>query len=251
MPDWLVQRRFHRYPIQLPLAYKPGGATSGGVRGGWTCDLSAGGACLELGERLRPQAVVQVRLRTVHGPIDVGAEVVWAGEPTSPAGGIPHGVAFEHLTPEQFQALQSLQALPLSPSGAPQARVRLPVDFAVTCQPKRPARATVQGRVGDMSRGGMLLRLPEILAPGTEVEITLQTTTGSVRVAGEIVWVDRLGSADSLYPPPVYEIFGETVWLDLPERRTPEEPPIRHGLQFTPLDRSVSLSLGLVLAESA
>jgi len=248
MPNWLLERRFHRYPIQLPLAYKPGGATSGSGGGGWTCDLSAGGACLELGDRLQPQAVVQVRLRTVHGPIEVGAQVVWAGEPTSPTGGIPHGVIFGELTPEQLQALQPL---PSSPSVAPPARVRLPVDFAVTCQPKRPVRAMVQGRAGDMSRGGMLLRFPEALAPGTEVEITLHTTTGPVRLPGEIVWADRSGTAGPLYPPPVYEVFGETVWLDLPERRTPEEPPVRHGMQFSNLEPSVSLSLGQLLAESA
>ncbi len=69
------------------------------------------------------------------------------------------------------------------------------------------------------------------------------TTTGPVRLTGEIVWVDRSGSAGPLYPPPVYEVFGETVWLDLPERRTPEEPPIRHGMQFSNLETATVVTL--------
>jgi hypothetical protein len=241
------QRRFTRYPVQLPLLYNPEDVAATRVGPGWTRELSPGGACLELGERLQCQGILHVKLRTAHGPIETEAQVVWTGEPTSPTDGIPHGVVFSQLSPEDARILHS-QLPPVFQGTHP--RVRLPVDLGVSCRPKRSRREPLQGRVGNISRGGMLLYFEEAVGPGTEVETTLQTVTGPIRVDARIIWANLPGSPQPIFPPPAYAIAGEIVWVDLPARSTPEQP-ILHGVQFTSLDWSVSLRLGHLLAEQA
>lgn len=240
-------RIFTRYPVQLPLLYNPEDAAANRVGAGWTRELSPGGACLELGERLPSQGILHLKLRTARGPIETEAQVIWVGEPTSPTDGIPHGVVFRELAPEDLRTLHS-QLPPVFQGTYP--RVRLPVDLGVTCGTKRSRREPLQGRVGNMSRGGMLLYFEEAVAPGTEVAITLQTRNGPIRVDGRIIWADLPGSPQPIFPPPAYAIAGEIVWVDLPARSTPDQP-ILHGVQFSSLDWPVSLRLGHVLAEQA
>jgi hypothetical protein len=79
---------------------------------------------------------------------------------------------------------------------------------------------------GDISRGGLLLLVPEVLPPGSALHIILHTPKGQLAAEGEVVWVE---------PP------GDRA----------VEPPFRHGLRFTSLGWSTSLSLGLFLAEAA
>ncbi len=220
MPEKWFHRRFPRYPIQLPVLYKLKGPTANKVGAGWTRDLSEGGACIELGERLRPQVSLTMRLQTDRGAIEVEAEVVWVGESTPPSGAIPHGVIFTQISQDHAQALRDL-LLPLSM--APHAGVRVPVTLQVTCQPTSHNGPPLQGMAENMSRGGMLLCLSEALAPGTCLEITFHTATAPLRVRGEIAWVEP------------------------PERRTPGTP-IRQGVRFAALDWTVSLHLGLLLA---
>jgi len=228
MRDPSERRQFRRYPVQLPLVHKsknPGPIASGV---GWTRDLSEGGACVELDRRLSAPAPLQVRLQTDRGAIDLEVQVVWEletreGDAGPGKGGVLHGVAFSRLAPEQLQALRDLIQ---SQRQERRAAVRLPLDLAVTCRPKDPAGAPVQGRTQDMSRGGLLLRLSQDVPPGTLLELTLHPAGGPVTVGGEVVWVDP------------------------PEKRTPGEP-IRHGLQFTALGVSAMMSLGLLLMEPA
>ncbi|MGE5849533.1 MAG: PilZ domain-containing protein [Candidatus Methylomirabilota bacterium] len=219
MDEKWFHRRFPRYPIQLPVLYKPKGPAAIKVGAGWTRDLSEGGACIELGERFGPQLTLAMRFQTDRGPIEVEAEVVWVGAPSPPSGAIPHGVVFTQMGPDHAQALRDL-LLPLSMT--PHAGVRLPVALQVTCQPTSRNGPPLQGQAENMSRGGMRLCLSEALPPGTCLEITLQTATAPLRVRGEIAWVAP------------------------PERRTPGTP-IPHGVRFSALDWTVSLHLGLLL----
>jgi hypothetical protein len=101
-----------------------------------------------------------------------------------------------------------------------------------------------------MSRGGMMMYFEESVAAGTEVETTLQTRTGPIRVDGRIIWANLPGSSQPILPPPAYAIAGDIAWIDLPARSTPGHP-ILHGVQFTGLDWPVSRRLGHVLAEQA
>ncbi len=226
MPDGSECRRIPRYPIQLPLLHAPKTTAATWSGAGWTHNLSEGGACVELDRRLSAPTAVQVRFQTDCGAIEVEAQVVWEVEPpgggaTPAGGGVLHGVAFTHLAPDQLLALRDLL---LSQRRERRAGVRLPLDLAVTCRLRGEAGPPLQGRAGDMSRGGLLLRLSQALPPGTLLEVTLLPPSGRVTVEGEVVWVD----------PAYRQTFGE---------------PIRHGLRFTALGWSTSLSLALLLAE--
>ena len=69
-----------------------------------------------------------------------------------------------------------------------------------------------------------MLRLSKALALGTALEITFHRASAPLQVRGEIAWVEP------------------------PERRTPGTA-FRHGVRFSALDWTVSLHLGLLLAE--
>jgi len=225
-PDAPKRRQFARYPIQLPVLYDAMSLGSTGRRAGWTCNLSEGGACLELDERLPVPSFLHIYLQTDRGAIEVEAQVVWEvggrghGEGD---GGILHGVAFTHLAPNKLQTLRDLF---LSHGQERRAGIRLPLDLPVTCQPKDPAAGPLQGRIGNVSRGGLLLRLLHVLPPGTPLNLTLDRPHGRVTAEGEIVWVESPGSQTS-------------------------GGPIRHGLRFTAIGWSRSLSLALLMTESA
>ncbi len=217
MVEWAVQRRFPRFPIKLPIFYK---RKSPPVRAGvgWTRDVSEGGACLELAEPFAQGTHLSVILQTDKGGIVVDAEVVWVSRPEEAGAGVLHGVAFTQFAPEEHRALAGLLA---SKGKVRQAGVRLPAELPVTCQKKGTGGSPLQGRTGDISRAGLLLRLPEALQPGTELEVSLPTGRGPVAADGVIVWVEPA------------------------EARTPGEL-IRHGLKFTQIGWASELALGLL-----
>jgi hypothetical protein len=221
VPETLDRRQFARYRIQLPLLHKAGYPAPARVGVGWTGNLGIGGACVELAERLQALTPLRLRLQTDQGAIDVEAQVVWAADPSPTGGGILHGVAFVQISADQLQALHDLIRLK---GEVRQAGVRLPLELSVTCRPKGQAGSPLQGQTGNLSRGGLLLCLPQVLAPETVVELTLHTPYGPLTAEGAIVWVQP------------------------PDQGRPGEP-IRHGVRFTALGWSTTLSLGLVLAE--
>lgn len=214
----LTLQRPPRYPMRLPFLHKPQAPAPVRAGVGWTRDLSEGGACVELAETLQPQMPLCIRLQTDQGPIEAEAQVVWTGEFRPGRGGVLHGIAFTHLAPTQLQALAGLL---LFKGDMREAGVRMPVDLPVTCLPKGPA-PMFHGRTGNVSRGGLMLRLPESLRPRTELEAILHMSTGPVKAEGIIAWA---GS---------------------PEGREPGAP-IQHGMRFTSLNWSSSLALGLLL----
>jgi len=214
----LTLQRPPRYPMRLPFLHKPQAPAPVRAGVGWTRDLSERGACVELAEALQPQIPLCIRLQTDQGPIEAEAQVVWTGEFYPGRGGVLHGIAFTHLAPSQLRALAGLL---LFKGDMREAGVRMPVDLPVTCLPKGPA-ATYQGRTGNVSRGGLMLRLPERLPHRTELEVILHMSTGPVKAEGVIAWA---GS---------------------PEGREPGAP-IPHGFRFTSLNWSSSLALGLLL----
>lgn len=220
MSDRSSQPRSTRYSIQLPLLYwrKTSARTRAGA--GWTRELSEEGAAVELAERLEPQTVLRVRIQTDQGPIDAEAKVIWIG--TSAPAGVEnyHGLAFTHIAPDQLQTLRDL-LLPLSMIR--HVGMRMPADFPVTCRLKSPGAIPLRGRAGEVSRGGMLLRLPQAIPPGSLVEITLHAASGPITLEGTI------------------------AWRHAPDSSQPEEL-IDHGVQFTSSTWSVSLALGFLLA---
>lgn len=221
MHAWSVQRQFSRYLIQLPLLHRPLARTPAGAGVGWTRNLSEGGACVDLAECFRPQIPLRLRLQTDRGAIEVEGRVAWTGDPLPTGGVIPHGVAFTLVGRDQLPALRDLL---LSKGEVRHAGVRLPLELAVTCRAKGQEGSPLQGRTGDISRGGLLLRLPEVVPPGTALEVTLHAPQEPLSLEGAVVWVAP------------------------PENRRPGQL-IQHGLRFTALGWSLSLSLGYLLAE--
>ena len=190
---------------------------------GWTRDLSEGGACVELAEAVSARIPLRLLLRTDRGGIELEAQVVWAGGAGRSGGGILHGVVFTRLLPDQLQALRELIR---SKRQVRNAGVRVSLEISVTCTPTGSRRPPLQGLTGDVSHGGLLLLLPEVVPPGATMTVTLHTPKGPITVEGAVVWVE----------PPGGRAVG---------------PPFRHGFKFTTLRWSTSLSLGLFLAVAA
>ncbi len=215
------RRHYRRYPIQLPLLHATKAPAEVGSGVGWTRHLSEGGADVELPVRLSAGVPLRVRLRTDRGLIEAETVVVWTQERLVPGGGIPHGAAFTHIALDQLKALRGLlvSAGLFRPAG-----VRLPFELAVTCRRKGQSGPPFPARTRDISRGGALLRLPQVEPPGTALELTLHTRGESLTAEGTIIWAAP------------------------PEGRTPSEP-ILHGLRFTPLGWTSLLALASVLVE--
>jgi hypothetical protein len=221
MEEAPVHRRFPRYGISVPIIHGSA-ADAITVGAGWTRDLGEGGACVELDQRIWPQTPLELRLPTERGSIEVEARVVWTGQPDPASGSTLHGVAFTRILPAQRQDLRELI---LSSEGLRAAGLRLPVALPVTIRPKTRSGLSLHGRTGDISRGGLSLRMLHAFSPGTALELTLHTRKGPLNAEGSIVWAEP------------------------PERRKPGEL-IAHGLRFTAMDWPTSVCLGLVLAES-
>jgi len=220
MPEQSAQRRFPRYTIVLPVLYDVHSSEPTVSRVGWTTNLSEGGACLELAERLDLSTHLSLVLRTYEEDIELKGEVVWIAEGGPTEGGVFHGVAFTDVPPDQHRALRELIR---TKGQVRSAGVRLPVDLTVLCRHKGDAEAPIQGRTGDISRAGLLLRLPRAFPAGTELEITLQTSQGPFTAEGTIIWVG----------PPEMQTLGELI---------------RHGFRFTNMSWFSELALGHLLA---
>jgi hypothetical protein len=188
---------------------------------GWTHNIGEGGACVELTERLQSDGPIRIRLQTARGAIELEARVVWSKENTSEGDSVLHGMAFTQIPPDQ---LETFRGMLRTRGPVRHAGVRWPLDVSITCRPKDRTRRPLAGRTGDIGRGGLLLRLPEELPPGSKLEVTLQTAEEPLTVSGEVVWVEA------------------------PEKRIPGEL-IGHGFRFTSLGLSLSKALGLLLAE--
>ena len=220
MPEPSTPRRFPRYTIVLPVLYGLEGSLPRKSGVGWTNELSEGGACLELPERLDLLTPLDLTLRTYEGDIELNGAVVWSAEADAGEGGILHGVTFTQIPANQHRALRQL----IRTSGQLRnAGVRLPVELTVLCGRQGDAAASIQGRTGDISRAGLLLRLPQPVPAGTTLHVTLQTSQGPLTAEGTIVWA---GHSETQAP-------GELI---------------RHGFRFTNMGWFSELALGHLLA---
>ena len=209
-----------RYPIQLPLLYWRKTGTRTRVGAGWTRELGEGGFTAELAERFEVNTPLRVRIQTDRGPIETEAQIRWIGASTPAGAENYYGLSFTDIAPGHLQALRDL-ILPLSMVA--HAGMRLAMNLSVTCRPKNAGGSPLKGETGEMSRGGMLLRLPRLIVPGTVLDITLHSSNGPLALEGTVVW-------------------SETSETQKPGGL------IDHGVRFTSSTWSVSLALGFLLA---
>ncbi len=204
MPRWTAQQQFPRYPVQLPLLHTVLSPPAGRPHMGWTRNLSEGGACVELAEVVPTTTAVRLCLWTDDATIEAEVEVVWAGAPDRDTRLAPHGVAFTRMAPDQRQ---TLRAFIQTQAKVRHGGARFPVDLPVAYQAITQAEAPRLGWMENVSRGGMLLILHELLHPGTRLKVAWQTAGEHLTAEGTIVWVE------------------------------PREGlmPIRHGFRFTAL----------------
>ena len=221
MVDWLGRRKQARYPIVVPILYGPERSDLVVANAGWTRDLSEGGACVELSERLQASVLIRLLLRTDQGSIATQGQVIWVEGPL-PTGGILHGVAFDRMVSTQQQAMREFL---LRRRMVWRAVVRIPLELPVIYQLKGQSRSLHQGQTENVSRRGLLLRLPLVYSPGTLLEVTLHTPHGHLGAEGTIVRVEPL------------------------EAQIPGKP-IRHGFHFTNISHETQTTLGRVLAEA-
>jgi len=221
LPPLSPPRQHPRYPIQVPFVCTAKTPERTRTTIGWTRNLGEGGACIELTEPLPPDTPVWIRMRSDQGTVEMGGKVVWAENGTSPGESNIHGLSFTESSPAQRKALEDLI---MSRGMIRPSRVRLPFKVAVTCRPVKGPAVPLPGWTRDVSRGGLMLRLPRELSTGTELRVTLHTEPQPITFDGVIAWVAP------------------------PEGRTPGGP-VRHGFRFTRPNWSASAALGRLLAD--
>jgi len=219
MPASSGDDRLTRYTIVLPVMCTTQTPSRSRAQVGWTRNMGESGTCLVLPERLPENQPLRLCFQTDGGHLKAEGRVVWVGQLGLDL--IRHGIAFTRIAPEHRRALRDLLLVQghVRPAG-----LRLSVSMPISCRCRGLAGPPVQGRTGDISRGGLLLCLPRVLSAGTELVGTLQTPAGPLTLGGTIVWVEA-------------------------SKRRLSSESIRHGLQFTILDAAIELALARLLTE--
>ena len=128
-----------------------------------------------------------------------------------------HGLRFTGVTPVCRDRVQALLA-----HEQPQRAARLYCGLAATCQRKGVRCPLMPSSIRDLSDSGVGLRMPELVAPGTEMCIRAATPFGSIAADATVVWT------------------GETA-------QRPRGALYRHGLRLLRLDPSSDLPLQALL----
>jgi c-di-GMP-binding flagellar brake protein YcgR len=190
-------KRRTRNPIQFPVVFKRLDQKEPAQTGtGWTEDLGEGGACLKLPIPLLRGCHLGLVILSEPEAVEVEARVVWVR-----GGGqrafYYHGVEFIHVSPFYYQSL--LKALARSKSAEQRVFRRFPLALPVSCRVPEVNGPSLEGQIGDISRGGALILLPEQLLPRTEVEIAFHSPKRG-QFLGKVQWVSDLQDDSGLFP---------------------------------------------------
>ena len=217
MPRQELGDHLTRCAIDLPFRYRQSTEAAYRPGVGWTRDLSGRGAWVELPERVAPPTLLEVSLHVPGEPLRLAAQVVW-GCPEPQERSRLHGLCFTHVTPAQRQRLGVLLAHQKTRGVG-----RLYCAMAATCRSKAAAGPPLPCETRDLSYGGVALRLPEAVPPGTHLQVTIPTPFGAVTADAQVVWAE-------------------------PPDARPRGAPCRHGLRFLRLEPSSQLPLKLLIA---
>lgn len=210
-----MKTRPRRFAIRVPVVYTRLDQEGPGQTGvGWTEDLGERGTCLKLSTALHLGWRLGLVIFTEPDVVEAEANVIWVR-----AGGqrkfCYHGVEFIHITPAYYEAL--MKALPPKKSVQRRAFRRFPLKLPVFCQVARVNTPQLEGQIGDISRAGVMILLPQQVPPRTRVDITFCHPRAE-QVRGKVRWVASSKDASGMF---------------------------RHGIEFVrgPLSVQVFLSL--------
>lgn len=90
------------------------------------------------------------------------------------------------------------------------ARTRLQAELPVRCVIPRKREGTweVIGHTGNVSLDGLLLWLPEIIAPGSVLRLELKVPEGKVTVEGTVIWIGDGDRVDDQVIPHGVQVLG-------------------------------------------
>lgn len=175
-----IDNRHHpRFPLRMPvLCEGPPGADYRTL--GLTQNVSYDGILIAVPRLVARGSPVNLRLLTGERIARAEAWVVWTADNSSGLMGLRltglSGVdrlAWEHLI--TFQA-----------GPTPRASLRIPIDLEVTCL--LPPDTRLQGRVENLSDGGMMIVLPQAVSPPTRVRVVVPAWLILPPVEAEVMW---------------------------------------------------------------
>lgn len=191
--------------MQIPVLFKRLDQEEPAQTGtGWTEDLGEGGACLKLSTPLLMGCRLGLVIFAEPEVVEAEARVVWV-RPGGQRAFYFHGVEFVQIAPPYYQAL--LKALAQGKPTEQRAFTRFPLTLAISCQHVRSDAPPLEGKIGNISRGGALIFLPEQLLPRTRVEITLHILH-TERIRGKVRWVADSSDDSGLFSHGVEFLHG-------------------------------------------
>jgi len=215
------QGRHLRYEARLPVVCR---AMAGAEEAppsliGTTRNVSLGGLQAEL-PAAPPEGAVEILLRVGERAVTAQGRLAWSRP-------IPEGThcGFAFIGMEAGHA--AVWEAFLAQQGGPTPRLhgRLAMDLPITCRLRGRPGLDLPGRLGNISDGGMLVRLPAPLEASQEMDVTLLTAETPLVVSAAVAWGDRAPLPD-----------GAGL--------------IRHGLRFLPPVAEGALRQDLFLARA-
>ncbi|MBI2081821.1 MAG: PilZ domain-containing protein [candidate division NC10 bacterium] len=215
------QRRSPRYEAGLPVICRAATSPEEGIPSliGMTWNVSQGGLEAEL-PAAPPEGTLDLLLRVGDRAVAARGRVAWL-RPT--AEGVRCGFAFTGMEPIYATVWEAFLAQQGGPT--PRRYVRLNIDLPITCRPLGVPGVVLTGRLGNISDGGMLVRLPAPMEPAQEVEVSLTSPQTPLTVTAAVAWTDGAPLPD-----------GAGL--------------IRHGLRFVPPSGAGACRLDLFLVRA-
>lgn len=180
LPVMIRKRQFPRFSLRMPVLCE-GKALPDQHGLGLTRNVSRGGLLLEISQSLEPGTPIGLRMLAGNRIARAEAEVVWKAD-QSP----DHmGLRFTDLSGEDCVAWEHLLTFQAGPT--PRASLRIPIDLEVTCV--LPPGTQLQGRAENLSDGGLLVVLPQIVIPQTRLTVAVPPWFPLPPVEAEVVWM--------------------------------------------------------------
>jgi hypothetical protein len=183
-------RHHPRYEIDTQILYTietpPNTQPPQKAKGVCARNLSQGGLLLEAQERLSPGTRMALLLiRGKRGVIEAQGEVVWADD-TAAGPVFRHGIRIIRMEPSQELAWKSFLEEASRELG--RRSLRFDIDVPITCRRKGNDNSFGGRAIAvNISRGGFLVLLPELVPVDTILELEVRTSTQSLKTEARVV----------------------------------------------------------------